>query len=318
MPTSVPAQIGPQKKSCDSDQTTFESNFCVYKSVLDVTCLNHDSCHTRASSGATTTKARVEGTEAARKDAYKAGEEIVCRINALLANRAYSECDNLTVNTSNYSIVYPTADAKDSCVTEAEKPCDKTWKDTEYNALPSNAPSTTCTPCQAPSMAPTVAPTTQPIQASVSWSWSSVYPDNTCNLPEFYGPLPMKSNCHVDVLAAGASGVSEWSRWCARNNGGSEYLQACFVSAKTIGSVLVQKGYSGQYITGFRLQYLDDDSQTWKNVDGGNNFPLSYGGGTKCQDTSALSFPVTTTCMRILPTSYHGWKSFRVQFQEAA
>jgi len=147
-----------KKGRCDSDQTTFESNFCVYKSVLDVTCLNHDSCHTGASSGAITTKARVEGTEAARKDAYKAGEEIVCRINALLANHAYSECDTLTVNTSNYSIVYPTADAKDSCVKEAEEPCSTTWVDTEYNGLPSNAPDTTCTPC--PSTAPTVAPTT--------------------------------------------------------------------------------------------------------------------------------------------------------------
>jgi len=153
------------KARCDSDQTTFESDFCVYNAVLDTTCDNHDTCYISASSGANTTTARLEVTEAARKEAYKAGEEIVCRINALLANRAYSECDNLTVDTSNYSIVYPTADAKDSCVNEAEKPCSNTWKDTEYNGLPSNAPSTTCTPCQAPSMAPTVAPTTQPIQA---------------------------------------------------------------------------------------------------------------------------------------------------------
>jgi len=155
------------KARCDSDQTTFESDFCVYNAVLDTTCDNHDTCYISASSGANTTTARLEVTEAARKEAYKAGEEIVCRINALLANRAYSECDNLTVDTSNYSIVYPTADAKDSCVNEAEKPCSNTWKDTEYNGLPSNAPSTTCTPCQAPSMAPTVAPTTQPIQAGM-------------------------------------------------------------------------------------------------------------------------------------------------------
>jgi len=138
------------KDRCDRDQTTFESNFCVYNSVLDTTCLGHDTCHTSASSGAITTTARVKITEAARKDAYKAGEEIVCRINALLANRAYSECDNLTVNTSNYSIVYPTADNKDSCVTEAEQPCSATWENTEYNGLPSNAPNKACTPCVAP------------------------------------------------------------------------------------------------------------------------------------------------------------------------
>jgi len=146
------------KARCDSDQTTFESDFCVYNAVLDTTCDNHDTCYISASSGANTTTARLEVTEAARKEAYKAGEEIVCRINALLANRAYSECDNLTVDTSNYSIVYPTADAKDSCVNEAEKPCSNTWKDTEYNGLPSNAPSTTCTPCQAPSATSLVSP----------------------------------------------------------------------------------------------------------------------------------------------------------------
>jgi len=146
------------KDRCDRAQTQFENDFCVYNAVLDTTCLDHNTCHISASSGASTTTARVEVTEAARKEAYKAGEEIVCRINALLANHAYSECDTLTVNTSNYSIVYPTADAKDSCVKEAEEPCSTTWVDTEYNGLPSNAPDTTCTPC--PSTAPTVAPTT--------------------------------------------------------------------------------------------------------------------------------------------------------------
>jgi len=135
------------KDTCDIDQTTFERDFCVYNSILDTTCLSHDTCHTNANSSSITTKARVQGTEAARKDAYKAGEEIVCRINALLANHPYSQCDNLTVNTSNYSIVYPTADAKVSCVTEAEVPCSTNWMDTEYNGLADNTPSTTCTPC---------------------------------------------------------------------------------------------------------------------------------------------------------------------------
>jgi len=158
-----------RKDRCDRDQTMFESNFCVYNSELDTMCLNHDTCYTSANSGATTTTARVKGTEAARKDAYKAGEEIVCRINALLANRAYSDCDDLAVNTSNYSIVYPIPDAKDSCVSEADEPCSTTWVDTEFKGLPSNAPSTTCTPCQqAPSTAPTVAPTTKPSQATTT------------------------------------------------------------------------------------------------------------------------------------------------------
>lgn len=136
-----------QKETCNSNQATFESDFCKYDLVLNNTCSNHDTCYARATSDANTTKARVKVTEAARKEAYKAGEEIVCRINALLANHAYSKCKDLTVNTSNYTIVYPNPDAKDSCVTEDASPCSDTWVDREYTELPSNAPSKTCSPC---------------------------------------------------------------------------------------------------------------------------------------------------------------------------
>jgi len=148
-----------RRETCNSNQTTFETDFCVYNSVLDTTCDDHDICYTSATSGADATTARVKVTEAARKEAYKAGEEIVCRINALLANHAYSKCDDLTVDTANYTIDYPTPDAKDSCVTEDESPCSDTWVDREYTEkLPINAPSKTCSPCQVPSTATTVAP----------------------------------------------------------------------------------------------------------------------------------------------------------------
>lgn len=151
---------------CDSDQTMFERNFCAYNSALDTTCSTHDTCFTGANSSAITTKAWVQRTEAGRKDAYKAGEQIVCRINALLGNHDYSQCDNLTVNTSHYNIVYPTPDAKVSCITEPQAPCSTTWVDEEYNGLPEKARSTACTPCHV-SPSPPVS-TGPPVSGGVS------------------------------------------------------------------------------------------------------------------------------------------------------
>eukprot|EP00930_Biecheleria_cincta_P068476 TRINITY_DN5590_c0_g1_i1.p1 TRINITY_DN5590_c0_g1~~TRINITY_DN5590_c0_g1_i1.p1 ORF type:complete len:629 (+),score=105.23 TRINITY_DN5590_c0_g1_i1:74-1960(+) len=171
-----------QTELCNTKQHEFEQTFCDYKSKLDDACDVQTTCRARAITARNDTHRGVNNSVTARKADYTAGRKLLCFIGVLKANNtdkmaALEKCRNMTVDTSQYDIVYHSIPFSTSCVKEQSEPCDSAWTANEYTSTAwyAKAAMVVCRACPAPI-------TTTTTQTSTTTTPSTFGPPTTLGL----------------------------------------------------------------------------------------------------------------------------------------
>jgi len=148
------ANLGRQKKQCDTDQGNFETAYCSYGLMLTTTCQDYDTCHADkvATYNGTTTNVKV--AEKSRKAEFVAAKKVICYVGVVRAKDAdktklLDKCKAEKYDTTQLDISYPATPDRAPCDTSPVdvKPCDSTFISTHYSSFEPLAPATACIPC---------------------------------------------------------------------------------------------------------------------------------------------------------------------------
>jgi len=127
-------------EECKGAQASFEIAFCSYEENLEGTCQEQSRCHQSGVDLWDETKVDVAVSETARKADHEVSKKIKCLVGVFHApngekTSTLDECRDLTVDTSEFDLVYAQYEEKVSCVEEVNEPCAADWLAAEYSTL---------------------------------------------------------------------------------------------------------------------------------------------------------------------------------------
>jgi len=150
---------------CDTNQTQFEKDFCIYHKLLNTTCQAQTDCREKHIAFRDATHGDVRANEAFRKADHITSQMVLCYFKVFESNNTNKSailrgnntnksailrgCEQLAVNTSQLDINYPAIPDAHDCDVEPRQPCDKDWLSAEYDSKmwKGNVTMLDCRPC---------------------------------------------------------------------------------------------------------------------------------------------------------------------------
>jgi len=178
---------------CDTNQTQFEKDFCIYHKLLNTTCQAQTDCREKHIAFRDATHGDVRANEAFRKADHITSQMVLCYFKVFESNNTNKSailrgnntnksailrgCEQLAVNTSQLDINYPAIPDAHDCDVEPRQPCDKDWLSAEYDSKmwKGNVTMLDCRPCPQATTTKTTTTTT----TTTEWKFTGVWRGST-------------------------------------------------------------------------------------------------------------------------------------------